>query len=426
MNTAPSVGEESAVPDVESNVENEVEINRRHENEQRYIQRDDAVYLRVTLSFFAVGLATFALLYFVQPILPILSEEFNVSPASSSLALSLSTGMLSLGLLITGPLSDALGRKNVMVISLTTAAIFTLLSTVVTSWNGLLVVRALIGLSLSGVAAVAMTYLSEEIHPSYVALSIGLYVSGNSLGGMSGRLITGVIADHFPWRFAVILLGSFALIAAIAFWKMLPSSKNFRSSSLKPNTLFINLKLHFRDQGLPLLFAEAFLLMGCFVAMFNYIGYRLLEAPYHFNQTIIGLLSVIYLTGTYSATKAGVLTNKYGRGKVLLVAISMMLIGGFITICSSIWAVMFGMMVLTTGFFAAHSVASGWVGWRAKRAKAQASSLYLFCYYAGSSVAGTLGGVFWLHFQWNGVAIFMSLLTIIALYLGLKLNKLEK
>lgn len=114
MNTAPSVGEESAVPDVES----DVEINRRHGNEQRYIQRDDAVYLRVTLSFFAVGLATFALLYFVQPILPILSEEFNVSPASSSLALSLSTGMLSLGLLITGPLSDALGRKNVMVISL--------------------------------------------------------------------------------------------------------------------------------------------------------------------------------------------------------------------------------------------------------------------------------------------------------------------
>lgn len=423
MNTIQSVSEKSAVSDVESDVENRIE--QRRGSKQHYIQRQDAAYLRVTLSFFTVGLATFALLYFVQPILPILSKEFNVSPANSSLALSLSTGMLSLGLLITGPLSDALGRKKVMVISLIAAAIFTLLSSVMTSWHGILLIRALVGLSVSGVAAVAMTYLSEEIHPSYVALSIGLYISGNSVGGMSGRLITGVVADYFSWRFAVILLGTFALISAIAFWKMLPESRHFKSSSLKPKTLLINLKLHFRDEGLPLLFAEAFLLMGSFITMFNYIGYRLLEAPYHFSQTVVGLLSVVYLTGTYSATKAGALTSKHGRGKVLLVAISTMLIGCIITMFSSIWAIMLGMMILTTGFFAAHAVASGWVGKRAKRAKAQASSLYLFGYYVGSSIAGTLGGVFWMHFAWNGVAIFIALLTAIALYLSFKLNKLS-
>lgn len=422
MNTVQSVSGKSAV----SGVERDNTINQGYKSKQLYIQREDAVYLRVTLSFFTVGLATFALLYFVQPILPILSDEFNISPANSSLALSLSTGMLSLGLLITGPLSDALGRKYVMVISLIAAAIFTLLSSVATSWHGILVMRALVGLSLSGVAAVAMTYLSEEIHPSYVALSIGLYISGNSIGGMSGRLITGVIADHHSWRIAVILLGVFALVSAIVFWKMLPESRHFKSSSLKPKSLLINLKLHFRDQGLPLLFAEAFLIMGSFVTMFNYIGYRLLETPYHLSQTIVGLLSIVYLTGTYSATKAGGLTSKHGRGKVLLAAISMMLIGCIITLFSPIWAVMLGVMILTTGFFAAHAVASGWVGQRAKRAKAQASSLYLFCYYSGSSIAGTLGGIFWLHFAWNGVAIFISLLTMMAFYLGLKLNKLAK
>ncbi|PHM60264.1 MFS transporter [Xenorhabdus ishibashii] len=424
MNTIQSVSEKSAVSDVERDVENTT--NQGYKSKQHYIQREDAVYLRVTLSFFAVGLATFALLYFVQPILPILSDEFNISPANSSLALSLSTGMLSLGLLITGPLSDAIGRKNVMAVSLIAASIFTLLSSVVTSWHGILFMRALVGLSLSGVAAVAMTYLSEEIHPSYVALSIGLYISGNSIGGMSGRLITGIIADHHSWRISVILLGTFALISAIAFWKMLPESKHFKSSSLKPKSLLINLKLHFRDQGLPLLFAEAFLLMGSFVTMFNYIGYRLLETPYHLSQTIVGLLSIVYLTGTYSATKAGGLTNKYGRGKILLAAISMMLIGCIITLFSPLWAVMLGVMVLTTGFFAAHAVASGWIGQRAKRAKAQASSLYLFCYYSGSSIAGTLGGIFWFYFAWNGVVAFISLLTLIALYVGLKLNKLPK
>ncbi|NHB89643.1 MFS transporter [Photorhabdus tasmaniensis] len=396
------------------------------QNKRDYIQKADPLYIRVTLSLFTVGLATFALLYFVQPILPILSEDFGVSPATSSLSLSLSTGMLALGLLITGPLSDAIGRKNVMVTALSAAAFFTLLSAFMTSWHGILIIRALVGLSLSGVAAVAMTYLSEEIHPNFVALSMGLYISGNSIGGMSGRLISGVITDHFSWRVSVIVLGLFSLIAAIMFCRMLPESRHFRPSSLKPKSLLINLRLHFRDKGLPLLFFEAFLLMGGFITMFNYISYRLLDSPYHFSQSTVGMLSIVYLAGTYSASKVGGLTSQYGLGKMLIVTISMMLIGTLITMLPSTVMIIIGMVILTSGFFAAHAVASSWVGRRARRAKAQASSLYLFCYYAGSSVAGTLGGIFWLQWGWNGVVLFIIILILLALLLGIKLAKLPE
>ncbi|WP_228940033.1 MFS transporter [Photorhabdus thracensis] len=396
------------------------------QNKRNYIQKADPLYIRVTLSLFTVGLATFALLYFVQPILPILSEDFGVSPAISSLSLSLSTGMLALGLLITGPLSDAIGRKNVMVTALSAAAVFTLLSAFMTSWHGILIARALVGLSLSGVAAVAMTYLSEEIHPNFVALSMGLYISGNSIGGMSGRLISGVITDHFSWRVSVIVLGLFALIAAIIFCRMLPESRRFRPSSLKPRSLLINLRLHFRDKGLPLLFSEAFLLMGGFITMFNYISYRLLDSPYHSSQSTVGMLSIVYLAGTYSASKVGGLTSQYGLGKMLIVTISMMLTGTLITMLPSTVMIMIGMVILTSGFFAAHAVASSWVGHRARRAKAQASSLYLFCYYAGSSVAGTFGGIFWLQWGWNGVVLFITILTLLALLLGIKLAKLPE
>lgn len=117
--------------------------------------------------------------------------------------------MLAIGLLFTGPLSDAIGRKPVMVTALLLASCCTLLSTMMTSWHGILIMRALIGLSLSGVAAVGMTYLSEEIHPSFVAFSMGLYISGNSIGGMSGRLISGVFTDFLTgvsrWRRSAVL-----------------------------------------------------------------------------------------------------------------------------------------------------------------------------------------------------------------------------
>lgn len=386
-----------------------------------FIKRGTPQFMRVTLALFSAGLATFALLYCVQPILPVLSQEFGISPAASSISLSISTGMLALGLLITGPLSDAVGRKSVMVTALMLAAIFTLLSATMTSWHGILLMRGLTGLALSGVAAVGMTYLSEEIHPGMVAFSMGLYISGNSIGGMSGRLLTGVITDFTSWRIAVMVIGCCALAAAVMFWRILPASRHFRPASLKPRSLMINFRLHWRDSGLPLLFAEGFLLMGAFVTLFNYIGYRLLSPPYSMNQAVVGLLSVVYLTGSWSSPKAGAMTAKYGRAPVLLFAILLMLSGLLITLSSSLWLILPGMMLFTAGFFAAHAVASGWIGPRARRARGQASSLYLFSYYLGSSVAGTLGGVFWHHFGWHGITAFIAAMLVMALLVGSRL-----
>lgn len=387
-----------------------------------YIRRGTPKFMRVTLALFSAGLATFALLYCVQPILPVLSQQFGVSPATSSLSLSISTGLMALGLLVTGPLSDAIGRKSVMVTALMLAAICTLISATMTSWHGILIMRALMGLSLSGVAAVGMTYLSEEMDARVVAFSMGLYISGNSIGGMSGRLLSGVLTDLFSWRIAVAVIGCFSLASALMFWKILPASRHFRPITLRPRNLLINFRLHWRDPGLPWLFAEGFLLMGAFVTLFNYIGYRLLDAPWHLSQAVVGLLSVVYLTGSWSSPKAGALTSRLGRGPVMLGATAIMLLGLLATAFNSLWLILPGMMLFTAGFFAAHAVASGWIGPRARRARGQASSLYLFSYYVGSSVAGTLGGLFWHNFGWSGITLFISGLLILALAVAWRLH----
>ncbi|WP_224552684.1 MFS transporter [Pectobacterium versatile] len=406
-----------------STVDDADDIAPKSSGKMPYITRGTPQFMRVTLALFSAGLATFALLYCVQPLLPVLSQDFGISPATSSLSLSVSTVMLAFGLLFTGPLSDTIGRKNVMVVSLMLAAICTVICAFMTSWNGVLIMRAMMGLSLSGVAAVAMSYLSEEIHPSVLAFSMGLYISGNSIGGMSGRLVSGVLTDYFPWRVAIGTIGVLALIAAITFWRILPESRHFRPGSLRPKTLLLNSKLHWRDAGLPLLFLEGFLLMGAFVTLFNYIGYRLLAPPYLLSQAVVGLLSVVYLTGSYSSPKAGALTARYGRGLVLSIAILLMLAGLGMTALSPLFAIFGGMMLFTAGFFAAHSVASSWIGQRARRAKGQASSMYLFSYYLGSSLAGTLGGFFWYSFGWMGITVFLSALLFLALAVSLILKQ---
>ncbi|MXR32466.1 MFS transporter [Pseudomonas sp. PICF6] len=389
-----------------------------------YIEKGTPLFMRTVLALFCGGFATFALLYCVQPMMPLLSEEFSINAAQSSLILSVATGLLAVGLLITGPISDRIGRKSVMVAALFAAALCTIASAMMPTWQGVLVLRALVGLSLSGVAAVAMTYLGEEIHPKHIGLAMGLYIAGNAIGGMSGRLIAGVLIDFVSWHAAMLVVGGLALIAAAVFWRILPESRNFRPRSLHPRSLLDGFTMHFRDAGLPLLFLEAFVLMGAFVTLFNYIGYRLLAGPYHLDQAFVGLLSVVYLSGIYSSAKVGALADKHGRRKMLWATIALMLAGLALTMTTPLWLVILGMLVFTFGFFGAHSVASSWIGRRATKAKGQASSLYLFSYYAGSSVAGTAGGLAWHLGGWNGVSLFIGGLLVVALLVAVKLAKL--
>lgn len=389
-----------------------------------WIEKGTPAFMRTVLALFCGGFATFALLYCVQPMMPLLSREFSINAAQSSLVLSVSTALLAFGLLVTGPVSDRIGRKPVMVAALFCAALCTIASALMPTWEGVLAMRALVGLSLSGLAAVAMTYLSEEIYPQHLGLAMGLYIGGNAIGGMSGRLITGVLIDFVSWHTALLAIGGLALIAAVLFWKMLPESRNFRARPLNPRSLLDGFTLHFRDAGLPWLFLEAFLLMGAFVTLFNYIGYRLLAEPYHMNQALVGLLSVVYLSGIYSSAQIGALADKLGRRKVFWATIVLMFGGLLLTLLEPLPLVVIGMLIFTFGFFGAHSVASSWIGRRATKAKGQASSLYLFSYYAGSSVAGTAGGVFWHQGGWNGIGLFIGSLLVIALLVALHLSKL--
>ncbi|WP_449430750.1 MFS transporter [Pseudomonas putida] len=389
-----------------------------------WIEKGTPAFLRTVLALFSGGFATFALLYCVQPMMPLLSREFSINAAQSSLVLSVSTAMLAFGLLITGPISDRIGRKPVMVFALVCAALSTLASAVMPTWEGVLATRALVGLSLSGLAAVAMTYLSEEIHPQHIGLAMGLYIGGNAIGGMSGRLIIGVLIDFVSWHTAMLIIGGLALLAALVFWKVLPESRNFRPQDLNPRSLLDGFVMHFKDAGLPWLFLEAFLLMGAFVTLFNYIGYRLLAEPYHMSQALVGLLSVVYLAGIYSSAQVGALADKLGRRRVFWASIVVMAGGMLLTLANPLPVVILGMLVFTFGFFGAHSVASSWIGRRALKAKGQASSLYLFSYYAGSSVAGTAGGVFWHHAGWNGIGLFIGSLLAVALLVALHLSKL--
>lgn len=392
----------------------------------RWTRRGTPAYRRISLALFLAGWATFSLLYGVQPLLPAMAGHFGVSPAESSLALSLSTGCLAFAILGAGAVSASVQRRPLMFASMLAAALLNLVAALVPHWHALLLARALSGLALGGVPAVAMAYLAEEIEPPGLGLAMGLYVGGTAFGGMSGRVVVSVLAEHLGWQHALVGLGGLSLLVAGGFWCLLPASRNFQPRSPQPVREHLGIWLsQLRAPGLPSLFAIAGLLMGAFVTVYNYGGFRLMAAPYGLSQAQIGLIFGAYVFGMVSSATAGALADRFGRWPVLLSGLLCTLAGLLITCLAPLGAVVGGIVALTIGFFVAHAVASGWVGQLAVGSKGHAASLYLLSYYLGSSVMGSLGGWFWAHGAWPGVAGFCAVLLGWALWAAWRLRHIR-
>jgi YNFM family putative membrane transporter len=388
------------------------------------IQHGTRAFLLTQAALATAGFSTFALLYSIQPLLPVYSREFHLSEAQASLALSLTGFFMAVCMLGASTVSESLGRKPMMVASVVASSVLMIVSALVPHWGQFLVVRALMGITLSGLPAVAMAYVAEEIHPRSTGLSMGLYIGGNALGGMTGRLAIGVLVGYIGWRHAILLVGLVSLIGAYVFWRILPPSRHFRARRFSLETLGSAFLSHLTDRAMLMLFAEGFLLMGGFIAIYNYLGYRLLAPPFNLSQTEVGFIFSAYIIGMFSSAWMGNLGNRLGRRRVLWVGFVIMLVGVALTETETVVTVIAGVVILTFGFFGGHSIASGWVGMRARHAKAQASSLYLFFYYLGASVIGTLGGVFMGRFGWNGVAGMTSALILIGLFLSWRLSRI--
>jgi YNFM family putative membrane transporter len=388
-----------------------------------WTERGTAVYRRMSLALFLAGFSTFSLLYAVQPLLPSLTVEFKISPAQSSMSLSLATGFLALSILCAGPLSEAFGRRGLMFTSMTLAAILHIACAMAPNWHAMLVLRALEGFAAGGVPAVAMAYLAEKVHPSALGGAMGLYVGGTAFGGMIGRVAMGAMTECVSWRVALGALGVIDLLAALGFVLLLPRSRNFvRLPGLNTRHHLAAWTSHLRHPGLPLLFLTGFLVLGVFVATFNYLTFRLSAAPYHLGQTTISLIFSVFLFGVAASSAAGTMADRHGRGPVLIVGVLIMATGVALTLLASLYGIVAGVVCVTIGFFVCHAVASGWVGRMAAGSKGHASSLYLLAYYLGSSVMGSAGGWFWTSGGWTAVAAFDGILLAIAFLVAVTLR----
>ena len=380
-------------------------------------------YIRIILALALSGLAELASLFFIQPLLPVLAVEYDVPVSQVSIILSAETALLAIGLLFTGTLSDHYGRKKLIIVSLLLGGLLTMLCPLVESWAMLVALRLVIGLALSGIAAAATAYISEEVAPVVAGVVTGYFVFGNSMGGMSGRIVASQLIDHISintifYGFAISLI----LVALLVYF-LLPASQNFKpTQNLNVLRVVKGAASHFKNKKLALAFVISFIIFGVFTSLYNYLAFFLKGEPFHISPANAGLLSFSFALSFFTAPQAGRLSAKYGSMRVLRALFVMMALGMLLTLTSNVVTFIIGAVIFTGCFFGCHSIGLSWVSKNATHARGQAVALYLFFYYMGGSVIGFVNGFVFHSMGWQGMTGFIIALlavgAVVATYLS--------
>lgn len=346
---------------------------------------------RLTAAIAASGLAGFALLYAPQPLLPLIADEYGLGPGGASLAVSAATLALALVVVPVAMLSERIGRRPVIVVSVLLAGLLGLALPFAPNFDVFLLLRVLQGAAVAGVPTAAMAYLADELDNGRLGAAMGAMIAGNSLGGMLGRLVAGLSADWLGWRGSLLAAGVFGLAAAAVVVCFLPPATN------RPKRAPRAMKAALQDPVLLSLYVVSVLLVGSFISFYNVVGFQLTGPVW-----LESLVFLFYGVGGVASAFAGRFSDRYGRGRVLLACVGILALGA---LASLVW-VPLGLAIVTGGFFAAHAAASGWVGARAPaHARGQASGLYLLGFYVGSSIGGTSGSTAYGEWGWGGLVL---------------------
>ncbi|QEQ33413.1 Hypothetical protein ES271_0649 [Corynebacterium pseudotuberculosis] len=387
------------------------------------LRRGSTDYRRAVLASLAAGLATFNALYCTQAILPTLVTSLNVSPTTAALTISATTGALAICIVPISIFSERFGRGRVLVISALLATMLGLCLPLAHSIWVLIALRAIQGIFIAGVPAVAMAWLSEEIHHEDLAKAMGIYIAGNTVGGLSGRLTPALLLDITTWRWALFATTLCALIMAITMAVMLPQQRRFQPRTLSIKHELTTMLAHWTTPSLSLLFATAFIGLGISVSVYNYIGFRMIHT-FQLSEALVGTVFLMYLAGTWSSARAGIWAGRIGRGRGMMYGALAMLLGLALMLWNSLTITLIGLFIFTAAFFLIHSIASGWVGLIATTHRAAGASMYLLSYYVGSSVVGWLSGYAFDALSWHGFIGWLSLWTIALLGIAVALRRL--
>jgi MFS transporter, YNFM family, putative membrane transport protein len=364
----------------------------------------------------AVGLAgfcTFINLYSPQALLPSWAAEFSVSAAVISATMTAGTLAVALTAPFSGAVADVIGRKRVITASMVALAVPTLMIAMAPDVQALIIWRFIQGLTLPSIFAVIIAYIGDEWPAAEVAGMAGIYTSGASLGGFSGRFVTGVLTDLIGWRSAYAVLAVITLAAAAAVAVLLPRERHFvRTESLSASLR--QMLLHLRNPQLVATYAVGFGTLFNFIATFTYINFVLAAPPFSFSATMLGTVFLVYLLGAAVTPMTGRFIHQFGQRPFMIGNCAVWLGGILLTLIPSLSAIIAGLAVCAVCGLISQAISTGYVTLTAKEGRSSAVGLYVTIFYIGGSFGAFLTGLAWEKAGWPAcVALVCAMIVLI-------------
>jgi predicted MFS family arabinose efflux permease len=348
------------------------------------------------------GFCTFLHLYAPQALLPELARDFSVGAAQISAMITASTLAIALTAPFTGAAADVLGRKRLITTAMFAVAVPVLMETLATSPGTLIFWRFVEGLLLPPIFTVVLAYVGDEWPRNEVAGVAGLYVSASSLGGISGRLVPGVVADVFGWRHAFLTLAAIGFAGAILVAMKLPREKHFSGSEgfLASGRQMLH---HLGNLQLMATYAVGFGVLFNFIAIFTYVSFRLAAPPYNFGPSLLGAVFLTYMAGTVATPWTGRVIMRYGRRTLMIGVISLWLVGLALLLTSPLVLIVLGLCLCAGCGMLCQATSTGYVTAAATEGRSSAIGLYVSSFYIGGSVGGVAAGALWGAAGWWAV-----------------------
>ncbi|MFN8474954.1 MAG: MFS transporter [Anaerolineae bacterium] len=350
---------------------------------------------------YAAAVVVFGDMYLTQPILPILSQEFGIAPATAGLSVSAVVLLIAFASLSYGSLSDSLGRKPVMVWSTALLTIPTLLCAFAPTFGILLIFRALQGLFIPGLTAVAVAYLGDLVDHRALGGAVGGWIAANVAGGLVGRVGSGIITDFYGWRTAFAVFAALTLATAIGMAFALPRDGRHAHGDWRAAYRGMFSLLRYRR------LVGAFIIGGAlffgFLGFFTYLPYYLTGAPFYLSPAIVSLAYLSYLAGVVISPIAGRLSTHVSRRLLIAVGLAVAMLGTILTLIPVLTVIVVCLFVLCSGMFTAQAVTPAFVNISAPHSKGGAGALYLVFYYVGGTLGGVVPGLAWQSVGWIGV-----------------------
>jgi MFS transporter, YNFM family, putative membrane transport protein len=346
------------------------------------------------------GFSAFLHLYSTQSLLPYFTKLFHASKVEVSLSVSATTIAVALSAPFIGLLADLVGRKQIIVGAVLGLSVPTFLVATASGLDSLIGWRFVQGLFMPAIFAVTMAYISEEWQSRKVGSVMSVYVTGNILGGVLGRFLAGIIAVHFSWRGAFVVLGCLNFATGALIWAWLPRAQNFKRQQ-NIGTSVAAITKHLRNPPLLAAYAVGFNVLFSNVSTFTYVNFYLAAAPFHLNTVALGSIFFVYLLGVIVTPIAGKWLDRLGYRLVLAAAILTSSLGLLLTLIPQLWLVIIGLAICSSGVFVCQSAAKSYVGITAGQARSSATGLYVACFYLGGSMGAIVPGFVWSFGGWN-------------------------